>query len=211
MFWHVFVCPQGGSAISPGTRTPPPHFLEGAWNQTEVTSYPQNHKSGRYASYWNAFLLKIDENADVTCEQGFTTKSIIWRWAVPLFLLEKMRIHWVCHKSTPFSPVRCSWPVTWLPAFTTWLGSLPRGGGGGRGCHSNLVHGDASIRCRCCCCCLLGCHDDLSLGDGVHELLVLCWRRWWFGLVESDSLGNVASDIFMFLDNNLQIYVAVVR
>ena len=125
-----------------------------------------------------------------------------------------MRIHWVCHKSTPFSPVRRSWPVTWLPAFTTWLGSLPHGGGGSRGCHSNLVHGDATVRCcrRRRRCCFLGCHDDLSLGDGVvNELLVLRWRWRWFGVVQSDSLAKTSSDMFMFLDNYLIIYVAVIR
>ena len=58
MLLHVFVCSQEGrgKALPPWDQTPP------AGPYTLLGPYPRNHKSGRYASYWNAFLYNLTSN-----------------------------------------------------------------------------------------------------------------------------------------------------
>ena len=75
MFSQVFVCPLGGGVVGQTTleADPPPsggrpkaftpHPWKEYWTRQEVTSYPypppRNNKNGRYATYWNAFLLRL--------------------------------------------------------------------------------------------------------------------------------------------------------
>ena len=80
MFLQVCVCPQGGGCLpqdqadtpaGPGRHPPPGPGRHPPWDQTETPPGPGRHPppreadssirstSGRYASYWNAFLLPV--------------------------------------------------------------------------------------------------------------------------------------------------------
>ena len=95
---YVFRCL---SVHSGGRKLPPPppgrqtFPLEGIWNQTgSDIIHPGNHQSGRYASYWNAFLLS-----------GF-----------PLFRIDK--IPWYFHD---FSRFLSKFPGIFFIIFKVWF------------------------------------------------------------------------------------------
>ena len=53
------VCHSVHSWVRPSHNAPPSARTVPPWDRTFPPSPAQNHKSGRYASYWNTFLLQI--------------------------------------------------------------------------------------------------------------------------------------------------------